>query len=65
MNHKTDIQRNPHHGSDHQHALFTHLVVCTCGHQSLAPNEELAEIHAAAHDHVHYLEARRNGNVCS
>jgi hypothetical protein len=55
--HSTHIQR--YMGDDTQYALFTHLVVCTCGHQSLAPNEEMAEIHAAAHDHVHYLEARR------
>jgi hypothetical protein len=59
MAHTVDIQRNPHHETDHEHGLYSHVVVCSCGHQSLSPSESLAEIHAAAHSHVHYLEDRR------
>jgi len=57
--HTTKIQRN--HLTDDAFAIYSHLVVCSCGHQSLAPNEEMAEIHAAAHSHVHWLEEKRNG----
>lgn len=52
MTHKTDIHRAAPNDRN-----MSHIVICSCGHQSLSSNEHLAELHAHNHERAHYPEA--------